>query len=386
MDWRRTLRHRIWPSVPAEVREAYYLAQYNQLARQVPMLYCALILITFAAMACADPTDHPLIRLGIPMGVELMFCARLVVWLRRPQEAISADQARRVIRTTNGISITAGALCAAWSIQGWATAAPDRAMYFPLFMAMGSFATISSLSMSRTAGFGHIFAGLVPVTLALLTSGNPMATAAGASIATTCLFLLALLRRQHERTVEVLLLQHRMKRLADTDPLTGLINRRVLRDRLLSELEAAAGSQGPALMLLDLDGFKPVNDCYGHAAGDEVLRQVAARLTLAAAGEAEVCRMGGDEFAVLVPATARRSADVIGSAMLAALARPFIHDGNTMRVGASLGLAQWDRDGASIEALFESADRALYAAKAQHGSDAASAPAPQAVRKAWVIG
>lgn len=385
MGWAANITTYLWPRVPDSVRDAYSLSQYQQLARQVPLLYTALIVIVIAAMAGAEDTTNPAIRLGVPLLVIAAFAGRLVMWLRRPKELPTPARARQMLFNAKCFSGTIAVICSAWCIESWATAATDKAMYFPLFMAMGSFATVTCLSMSRSGAFVNILAGQLPITVALVLSGNAMATAAGASIATTCIFLAALLRQQHERTVELLLLQHRMRKLAETDPLTGLINRRALQELLAAELARAADGQGPALMLLDLDGFKPVNDCHGHAAGDEVLVQVAARLRNAAGRDGAVCRLGGDEFAVLVPATARRTADAIGTALLAAMVPPFTFEGCKLSVGASLGLARWGSDHANPESLFAAADRALYAAKAQRDDESSGVP-DQAVRKAWVIG
>ncbi len=90
----------------------------------------------------------------------------------------------------------------------------------------------------------------------------------------------------------------RWKRLADTDPLTGLMNRRAFTEQLLSFLRSAGGAQSCCLALLDLDRFKPVNDEIGHSAGDALLRQVAERLTAGVRKGDLVCRLGGDEFAL----------------------------------------------------------------------------------------
>ena len=123
-------------------------------------------------------------------------------------------------------------------------------------------------------------------------------------------------------------------------------------------------------MLLDLDGFKPVNDRHGHGAGDEVLREVARRLVETIGDDGFACRMGGDEFALIVLPGAGRTAHVIGTAVLAELARPYLAEGYSLRVGASLGMAAWPADGGSIDELYRRADQALYAAKALQSPDA----------------
>jgi diguanylate cyclase (GGDEF)-like protein len=142
-----------------------------------------------------------------------------------------------------------------------------------------------------------------------------------------------------------------LRRRATHDPLTGLANRALLLERI------AASTGEVTLLYLDLDGFKPINDRLGHAAGDEVLRIVARRLEHCVRAEQDtVARLGGDEFAVLV---GDRAEDVTAR-VRTAFRDPFIVAGEPLRVGASLGLATGPPD---AESLLAAADRAMYAVK-----------------------
>ncbi|WP_170164987.1 diguanylate cyclase domain-containing protein [Inmirania thermothiophila] len=161
----------------------------------------------------------------------------------------------------------------------------------------------------------------------------------------------------------------RLRRLAYRDGLTGLPNRIVLHDRLAqAERRARRGGRRFALLYVDLDGFKEVNDRLGHAAGDEVLREAAARLQGAVRGEDTVARIGGDEFALIL-----EEADSVGAAVragreiLRALARPWTVAGREVRVGASLGAAFYPDDAPGGETLLRCADAAMYRAKAAGG-------------------
>ncbi|MEO6214786.1 MAG: GGDEF domain-containing protein, partial [Sphingomonas sp.] len=178
--------------------------------------------------------------------------------------------------------------------------------------------------------------------------------------------------QQHDQLVDLLLLQRQMRELADTDPLTGLPNRRVLADRLDQEIERAGPDASFALALLDLDGFKPVNDQYGHGCGDLLLCEVADRLRAACGPNALPARLGGDEFAILVPAGSAISLAMVADHMLAALVPPYRIEGHVIRVGASIGVATWPGDGATSRDLFETADTALYAVKAQRNERCAA--------------
>lgn len=158
--------------------------------------------------------------------------------------------------------------------------------------------------------------------------------------------------------------------LAHTDPLTGLPNRRglvrALEHRLAARQHVPEAGAAPALgvFLLDLDGFKPVNDRWGHETGDELLRQVARRLVAALSPGDVVGRLGGDEFVAVVAAPAPARAAATGQALLAAFAVPFdLGHGRQARLGATVGYALADRNGPDATALLRRADAAMYAGK-----------------------
>jgi diguanylate cyclase (GGDEF)-like protein len=150
-----------------------------------------------------------------------------------------------------------------------------------------------------------------------------------------------------------------LRGLVSHDSLTGLLNRRGF-DHALAALDE--NRHGASVLLLDLDGFKAINDLLGHAMGDAALRAVAARLTETVAGEAEIARLGGDEFAVLTRPDGEAGA--LARRILTALAAPVILEGQTLRVGTSIGVARFPSDGTTPETLLRAADAALYAAKA----------------------
>jgi diguanylate cyclase (GGDEF)-like protein len=151
------------------------------------------------------------------------------------------------------------------------------------------------------------------------------------------------------------------------DPLTGLANRTLFQDRAAHAL-ASAGRDGRscAVLLIDLDNFKPVNDGLGHAAGDQLLRIVADRLRAVARETDTVARLGGDEFAVLLEAPVESPGDaaVAAERILAELNQPVQLAGTTVELSASLGLAHNTATGSSeLDALLRAADSAMYAAK-----------------------
>lgn len=170
-----------------------------------------------------------------------------------------------------------------------------------------------------------------------------------------------LLARQAEQASE------RLGDLAMRDALTGLFNRRLFNEALEREIAAARRRQGGmALLLLDLDGFKPVNDRMGHAAGDIVLRSVATRLSLHARSNDIPARIGGDEFVLVCPDLCDEvAAAALCERLLKAMSEPVAVEGGIARVGASIGVAFFPHHADTPDGLVRAADEAMYAAKAQ---------------------
>ena len=158
---------------------------------------------------------------------------------------------------------------------------------------------------------------------------------------------------------------------AHHDWLTHLPNRVLLNDRLdLAVAQARRDGQRLAVMFLDLDRFKLVNDQYGHTVGDRLLQAVAKRLQGCLGQGDTICRFGGDEFALLLPDIgARRDAEVVVRRIAKRIRDPFIVDGHEFNASASIGVAMYPEAGATVEALVQSADIAMYHAKNRGGND-----------------
>ena len=173
--------------------------------------------------------------------------------------------------------------------------------------------------------------------------------------------------------------QERLARLAERDPLTGLLNRAGFELRVECGRVCAEGSQ-MALLYIDLDHFKPVNDSLGHGAGDQLLQVFGQRLIQAVRNTDVVARLGGDEFAILLCQVRDLSAArAVADKVLAAAARPFDIDGRSVQVGASVGLAMVDPRQHGLDELMARADRMLYQAKAAgRGRQASDDMAPAA--------
>jgi len=203
---------------------------------------------------------------------------------------------------------------------------------------------------------------------------SPAEAALLAALFAFCVYVFVARRINEERSDEACRLQLEremceLRELAMQDPLTQLPNRRAL----LTALDAVAAGCGPrcpkhAFFILDLNGFKRVNDAHGHTVGDHVLQVVVERLRRVARPNDLLARLGGDEFAVLSYDVDRKSALNIGTRFAAALNDAVYVDGHVHEVGVAIGGALFPDDGVTCEAILRKADLAMYRAKEQDGS------------------
>ena len=177
-------------------------------------------------------------------------------------------------------------------------------------------------------------------------------------------------RQLSEEIAERRRAEEQARLLAETDVLTGCLNRRGIADataRLATE--CATRGEAVAIMLIDLDNFKQINDFNGHSVGDRVLQECGRKISSLLPGRASVARLGGDEFACVLPLLPDRpeALDALASDIIAALAEPVDVDGNKISVTASLGLGRsdWDEKASTPASLMHMADIAMYHAKKQ---------------------
>jgi diguanylate cyclase (GGDEF)-like protein len=164
--------------------------------------------------------------------------------------------------------------------------------------------------------------------------------------------------------------EQKLARLAHYDALSNVPNRILFRDRLQRAIERARrGHQNVALLFLDLDGFKQVNDTFGHDAGDELIKTVASRLTACVRKSDSVARIGGDEFTLILEEI-EGTADIVNVAkkVIDIVSRPVAIGGQQIFVGCSIGIAAYPEGGEDVDTLLKHADMAMYQAKSLRGS------------------
>jgi diguanylate cyclase (GGDEF)-like protein len=173
-----------------------------------------------------------------------------------------------------------------------------------------------------------------------------------------------MLARSVRYAIERKEMQSTLRRLALHDPLTGLPNRTLLTERAQQLLAMCDRGSRMALAYIDMDGFKAVNDTFGHACGDELLRAIAARLSSLLRSSDTLTRLGGDEFVVLAAQIhGRADAIKIARKLLAALEQPFVVAEHTVTLSASIGVGLYPEHGHDFDSLLIAADEAMYRSK-----------------------
>jgi len=236
---------------------------------------------------------------------------------------------------------------------------------------MGMVAGLASrwAAVPRAAVLTMVLTALPPVATLALQGGVGMLAAL--CVASVVLSVAAYTVQNHENLLAAVVGEEVNVRLARTDHLTGLPNRIDLEAQLRAACAAlpppnTPGVVGFALLYLDLDGFKSVNDVHGHAVGDEFLRRVGGCLRATVGPDAFVSRIGGDEFVVLLPDADELAARAVSEEVIVAISREHsLPDGRRARVGCSIGLSLAPSQGRDPEVLLARADAALYEVKNQ---------------------
>jgi diguanylate cyclase (GGDEF)-like protein len=354
-------------------------AQVQAFARQVPLMYI-MVLVNTIALASTHWHIAPLrLTLGFPGLLAVISIARLVIWWRARRRVIDDVRAQRMLRQTLVFAGVLGCGFTFWSFSLFPYGDAFAQAHVMFYMAITSIGCVFCLMHMRAAAFLLTALVVGPITVFLISSGNPVLTAIGLNLSLVALTMIVILliayrdfanlvesrRDLQERQAEVQRLSDGYLRLANLDGLTGLPNRRQFFEHLGETIRAAADADRCfAVGVIDLDGFKPVNDAYGHAVGDKVLIEAGARLGREHGAPLFVARLGGDEFGLVVAADLDQDGlQRLGASLCEALGAPYCLPGVTAQVSGSVGFALFPHAGATPELLYERADYALYHAK-----------------------
>jgi diguanylate cyclase (GGDEF)-like protein len=355
----------------------FLVAQFDALSQQIPILYILLVINALAVAITHIHTAPFWLALDIPVALSIVCVFRIIWWQTHGKGMVDAEQAYRVMRRTIVVSgiLTIG-------FGGWAIALyqygnayqQGQIAYFLVVTGISCIFCLMHLPAAAVVTTVITFSTMVVV---FMFSGNPVFQATAASVIFLTYPFLRVISSYFQNFAGLVQLAEELEvkqreaeelnlvnsRNALHDQLTGLANRRSFFRELQRLLEGHPDAP-PVVGLVDLDGFKPVNDVFGHAAGDQVLKETAARFLAMVGDEGIVARLGGDEFGVIFPRhMSREKISDLGHGLCAALRQAYEVPGGSIRVSGSCGIVYPEGPGHTAEELYEKADLALYQVK-----------------------
>ena len=352
--------------------------QFCVLSLQVPVLY-AIVAFNSLFMAVAVIDVVPLeLALICPAALVPIMVARIWVWKQRSKHADIVTAIPKIRRALLGniaaANVLAG-LLGLWSINVLWALPPERYAFIPLFTILSMITCAYCLVSLPAAAYSIVISGATMICIAMAMTGDAMLMGMAANIAIVSVFVMYMVSKQYQQLRRIVksrskIIEQRAyaNELAHHDQLTGLPNRRALVERLI-ELQKNRPELPIAMAMVDMNGFKPVNDTYGHAAGDTLLITVGQRLKKMLGKDGLVARLGGDEFAILfeepqdVDWVLRRAQQALVS-----IARPLMLGEHELRVSAGIGVAAKSKMPSDPLELLQHSDIALYEAKANNRS------------------
>ena len=361
-------------------------AQFGEFVRLIPLLYGVLAVNILAVMFVSRHIPAPLLTDLLPLAYSSVCIARAVWWWRRKYTDMPDADIIRHMRNTSTMAGTMAAAIVGWIVLLYPMGSTTDQGHFVFFIAMTLIACVFCLMPVRSAALSVASIGMVP-TIAYFGLANDGRMWLQATILALVGFAMIVVLNRYNRSFAQLIhsqrdlrirhleterLSEENRQIALTDALSGLPNRRSLIARL--EDVRARSLQGPvnvAMLFVDLDGFKQINDTFGHELGDLIIRQVSREFARMMPADAVLFRMGGDEFAILLEGpSAIADAAGVASTILDGLALPFRLSPHEFQLGASIGIAGSHETELDPYELLRRADTAMYRAKAEGGASA----------------
>jgi len=342
-------------------------SQLRMFTSQVPLLYF-MLLTNVIAISYTHFETSPRILTVFGSGLLGLICAvRLSLWVWTKKRKLSTDQ---VVRRLKGTVVLAGILTVLFLI--WAACLlPYGDAYaqgqIAFFVAITVIGCIFCLMHVRPAAFVVTIVGAVPSAALFMSLGRPTFFAMGVNLALVSVAMVYILITHSRDFANMIRLAEENSRLANLDVLTNLPNRRQFFDKLHEWLRNAARNDKRFVVgVVDLDGFKSVNDVFGHVTGDQVLIETGRRLKDISNEGVLLARLGGDEFGIILQGdVSEAQINDYGERICTALRSPFLLSNVTVQIAGSIGFATYPEAGTTPELLFERADYALNHVK-QH--------------------
>ncbi|MBC8735353.1 EAL domain-containing protein [Paraburkholderia sp. UCT31] len=354
-------------------------AQLHAFRRQVPLLYFILLVNTAAVAATHLDSAPAWLSMYVPGTLGALCVFRCVRWWRKRNHKMTDAQAVRELRSVTWIVGMFGVAFSGWSVLLFPYGTAYQQAQVAFYMATTLVGSMFCLIHLRKPALLLLCIVILSFSGFLVSSGSPVFFAMAVDMALVGVALAAVIQlywRTFADAVhaqrELQASQHNTQRLSDDnyrlasiDSLTGLPNRRSFFAALSAISEQALETGGGFNVgLIDLDGFKQVNDIYGHASGDLVLQEVGTRLVLIGETGLMFARLGGDEFGVLVRHKVSNEALVeLGLRICDALSQPYQVADNVAELSGTIGWAAFPDAGSTVAQVFERADAALYVGK-----------------------
>ncbi|WP_170296353.1 putative bifunctional diguanylate cyclase/phosphodiesterase [Pseudoxanthomonas suwonensis] len=347
-------------------------AQYRAFAGQLPLMYLVVAANTWLLAWTHFGHAPAWLTLGVPALLTGVCLARCVQWWRGRREEPDASAAHRALVRAGRMAWPVALAFSLWPLLLFPYG--DAFLRSHVAFCMATTAAVSQLYLM------HVRPAMLTIALVFnggfilffAATGEPTFVAMAVSVALMTFVLVTTLLRQYRRFTDLVGSRLRAERLgaenlrlANLDSLTRLPNRRAFFGALVQACERAdARGTRLAVGIIDLDGFKPINDLYGHAAGDRLLKQVGQRLSLMASGRIHLARLGGDEFAMIAEDLGGDEAYVaFARSLCEQLRAPFQLEDLSLQVTATIGLVLYPDLACHAEDLYERADYALYHGK-----------------------
>ena len=371
-----------WALGGGETEQVIY-AQFNELLTKVPLLYFILCVNSVVLAYTHYGTAPDYLTVYVAGFLALGCLLRALKWHSFRTKIFDVEQTKHQIKMTVLFSILMGIGFSTWSFTLYNYGDIGLKVHVAYYMSVTVIGIIVCLIHLPAAVWSTVIIVGIPFVLFFSTSGQPVfvAIAINFSMVAGVLVLIALsyyrafsnvivakedLQLQHEKT-QKLNIQNEL--LANQDGLTKLANRRSFAKYLDKKINDRTTNTNFIVGLVDLDGFKPVNDIHGHAAGDRVLMEVGERLTRVLRvlnGNCMLARVGGDEFALVIDHSISHSEiKDLGKKITQALQMPFSMRTGLVQISGSCGFAIYSEAGATVDDLMDRADFALYQAKTE---------------------
>ena len=364
ISWKRLLSS-VGCAVPASIRDDLILLQHNRIGALIPVLYLAIATIAIVAASASGGGFDVMYHLVLPGGIAGLGVYRCITWYRRKDFPVDLRKANKHLRSTTWIALVLGLVGGLWTLDAYYDTPDVRKVLAPIFIFMLTFAGAICLNSLPRAAIGVMWTALAAPTIAMILSPDVGIRAMGISLMIVSWLMTGFIIHNFAQTISSLKLSHKFQKLAGSDALTGLDNRRTFESRFY-DLTNADDNSDIVLTMIDLDGFKQANDAHGHVAGDAVLIEVANRLRTICGQASSIARLGGDEFAILSSIHGdRQYHDDLMEAIRATLALPYQWEDHQILISASLGIAIYPKEGVSLSELLNFADQALYTEKSK---------------------